>query len=260
MSVAIAPRRLTRRSDHHGYGRLRPAADEDSGALSLALPRGFRYHALDAPSPSVAVAAPPRGGAAWLHGVRYEGEDREGARLCRVVRGPLGTVRQALAVRARPGFDAAEARIGLAYRTEWVAAADLDGAATFPRQRGVAAAGGRLLIACPEGGSAGLGQLWAFTPRGPLGGLLTPLEERRVAGPFDHPALLATLPGGERTLLAAGGELRVRDGDGAEHPLARVLAGAGAITGASFASHGATLRLDVARGDAFAVRGPFTRG
>jgi hypothetical protein len=256
MSVAIAPGRLTRRSDHHGYGRVRPVADEDTGALALALPRGFRYRALATP-PSAAL---DRGGSAWLQGIRYEGEDRDDARLYRVVRGPLGSVRQALAVRMRPGFAAAEARLGLAYRTEWVAGSEPAGAATFSRHRGLAAAGGRLLIACPEGGAAGLGQLWAFTPRGPLGGLLTPLEERRVGGPFDRPALLATLAGGERTLLAAGGDLRVRDADGAEHPLARLLQPGTTVAGAAFGPDGRTLRLDLAGGGAFAVRGDFARG
>src|SRR3954462_7613029 len=100
MSVAIAPRRLARRSDHRGFGRLRPVADEDTGAVTLALPRGFRYREVE---PSA------HEGGAWLHGFRYEGA------VCRRVDGVL----QALAVRGRPGFSAGVAVAGLAYRTEW---------------------------------------------------------------------------------------------------------------------------------------------
>ncbi|HEX4690337.1 MAG TPA: hypothetical protein VH276_06570 [Solirubrobacteraceae bacterium] len=225
MSVAIAPRRLARRSDHHGYGRLRPVADDDTGAVALALPRGFHYRELSTP---VSEA-----GAARLHGVRYDGA------VCRRVDGIV----QALAVRGRPGFSAAEAIIGLAYRTEWVLPG-LPEAAALGTPHGVAAVGDRILLAAGD-------ELWAFEPRGPLGGVLNLLERRA-----DAPALVGAL--GPRAFLAAGHELRLRDADGAEHPLVRVLTG-GAVPIAARPGDG-VLRLDVAAQDAaprsFALRGP----
>jgi hypothetical protein len=224
MSVAIAPRRLARRSDHHGFGRLRPVADEDTGAVTLALPRGFRYREL-APSASDCGA--------WLHGVRYEGA------ACRRVDGVL----QSLAVRGRPGFSAGEAVAGLAYRTEWSLPGS-SAAASLGVPRGVAAAAGRLLV-------AGGDELWAFEPRGPLGGALTLLERRA-----DAAALVGAL--GPRAFVASGHELRVRDAGGAEHPLARVLA-PGAVPVAA-RLEGTSLRVDVAAATgparSFALRGP----
>ena len=225
MSVAIAPRRLARRSDHHGYGRLRPVADDDTGAVALALPRGFHYRELSTP---VSEA-----GGARLHGVRYDGA------VCRRVDGIV----QALAVRGRPGFSAAEAIIGLAYRTEWVLPG-LSEAAALGTPHGVAAVGDRILLAAGD-------ELWAFEPRGPLGGVLNLLERRA-----DAPALVGAL--GPRAFLATGHELRLRDADGAEHPLVRVLTG-GAVPIAAHLRDG-VLRLDVAAPGAahcsFALRGP----
>jgi hypothetical protein len=232
MSVAIAPRRLARRSDHHGFGRLRPVADEDTGVVALALPRGFRYRELE-PSLSPAPSPAPRGGGAWLHSVRYDDA------VCRYVDGAV----QALAVRGRPGFSAAEAVAGLAYRTEWVLPGS-SAAAALGTPRGVAAAAGRLLV-------AGAGELWAFAPRGLLGGVLTLLERRD-----DAAALVGAL--GPRIFVASGHELRVRDADGAEHPLARVLADGAVPVAARLDS--AHLRLDVAAAGAaarsFALCGP----
>jgi hypothetical protein len=224
MSVAIAPRRLARRSDHHGFGRLRPVADDDTGAVALALPRGFHYREL---------AVAPRAEGASLFGVRYEDA------ICRRVDGIV----QALAVRGRPGFSAAEAIAGLAYRTGWVLPGAPE-AAALGAPRGVAAVGGRVLLAAAD-------ELWAFEPRDPLGGVLTLLERRA-----DAPALVGALGG--RAFVAAGHELRLRDAGGAEHPLARVLAD-GAVPVAAHRD-GVQLRLDVATpGGAprsFALRGP----
>jgi hypothetical protein len=228
MSVAIAPRRLARRSDHHGFGRLRPVADDDTGAVALALPRAFRYREL-APPPALS----PWGGGAWLHSVRYEGA------VCRRVDGAV----QALAVRGRPGFSAGEALAGQAYRTEW-ALLGSSAAAALGTPRGIAAAAGRVLV-------AGAAELWAFEPRGPLGGVLTLLDRRD-----DAVALVGAL--GPRAFLASGHELRVRDADGAEHPLVRVLAD-GAVPVAARLDSG-HLRLDVAAAGAaarsFVLRGP----
>jgi hypothetical protein len=225
MSVAIAPRRLARRSDHHGYGRLRPVADEDTGAVALALPRGFHYRELSTPVSDA--------GGARLDGVRYDG----------AVRRRVDGIVQALAVRGRPGFSAAEAVIGLAYRTEWVLPG-MPEAAALGTPRGVACAGVRMLI-------AGGDELWAFEPRGPLGGVLNLLERRG-----DSPSVVGAL--GPRAFLAAGHELRLRDADGTEHPLVRVLAGGAVPVAARPGDRG--LRLDVAAAGAprrsFAVRGP----
>jgi hypothetical protein len=225
MSVAIAPRRLARRSDHHGYGRLRPVADDDTGAVALALPRGFHYRELSNPSSDA--------GGTRLHGVRYDGA------VCRRVDGIV----QALAVRGRPGFSAAEAIIGLAYRTEWVLPGTPE-AAALGTPRGLARIGDRVLLAAGD-------ELWAFEPRGPLGGVLSLLERRA-----DAPSVVGAL--GSRALLAAGHELRLRDADGAEHPLVRVLAGGAVPVGALLSGGG--LRLDVAAAGtpprSFALRGP----
>jgi hypothetical protein len=262
---ALAPRRLARRPEPRGYGRLRPVADQDTGIALLSLPRGFRYREL--PASTTQGPAAVGGGAARLDGVLYRGEDRGIACLYRVVPLERGATVQALAVRGRPGFDVAEAVPGLAYRTEWVAGEHprRAGATTFPRHAGLAAAGGRVLVCCPGGGAAGLGQLWAFQPRGPLGGVLTLAGERRVRGSFERPALLGSLPGDDRVLLAAGGEVRVRDAGGAEHPLVRVRSLPATVRGARFDPDGRTLHLDVqgehlgAPARTFAIRGPFAR-
>jgi hypothetical protein len=89
---------------------------------------------------------------------------------------------EALAVKGRPGFEAARAIGGVLYRVEWIevaapGAAREAGAAVFREPLGARAAGACIHLTCPDGAGAGHAQWWCYRPREQDGGTLSLLHE-----------------------------------------------------------------------------------
>ena len=122
---------------------------------------------------------------AQLADTRYLTHDGPEACLYRLL--PGGDL-QALAVKGRPGFDAARAIGGVLYRVEWIdvgapGAARDAGAATFRHPEGVQVAGACIHLTCPDGAGAGQGQWWCYRPREHDGGTIGLLHEWQVEPP-----------------------------------------------------------------------------
>ena len=116
---------------------------------------------------------------AQLEDMRYLTHDGPDACLYRLL--PDGHL-QALAVKGRPGFDAARAIGGVLYRVEWLdiaapGAAHDAGAARFHHPLGARAAGTCIHLTCPDGAGAGQGQWWCYRPREHDGGTISLLHE-----------------------------------------------------------------------------------
>jgi secreted PhoX family phosphatase len=154
---------------------------------------------------------------AWLRGSLYETEDRGDAAFYRLI--PNGTPRrsgdlaglggtlQALAVKARPNFDANGANPGESYPVEWVTIDEPDpeadtvrveaqgkGAAIFDRTEGIWSDKRRVYFDCTTGGEAQLGQLWEFTPHGSDGGNLRLIYESTAVEDLENPDNLVVVP------------------------------------------------------------------
>src|SRR3954452_9936022 len=110
------------------------------------------------------------------HYLTHDGPD---ACLYRLL--PDGRV-QALAVKGRPGFEAARGIGGVLYRVEWIdihapGAARAGGAAMSREPLGARAAGSCIHLACPDGAGAGRGQWWCYRPREHDGGTISLLHQ-----------------------------------------------------------------------------------
>lgn len=158
----------------HGYVFEVPATAEPRLARPLPIkPMGRFEHE--------AIAIDP------ASGVVYETEDRADGLLYRYLPDVAGDLHaggrlQALAVRARPGFDtrnwtASLVTPGDVLSVEWIDCDDVEapeddlrhrgharGAARFARGEGMWYGNGVVYFACTEGGPAKIGQIWKYTP------------------------------------------------------------------------------------------------
>jgi len=202
-------------------------ATESNGIPGMGVPHGYCFEVpADATGPVSAVPIVAAGrfaheAVAVLDGILYETEDRGDAAFYRFVpdRRPrewgdlatFGGTLEALRVRNRPNFDTDTASPGESYPVEWVtvdepnppvetggqstrAQAQAKGAALFTRTEGIWATDRRLYFDCTEGGDAGAGQLWEYTPRGRDGGELKLIFESPGADVLDAPDNLVVVP------------------------------------------------------------------
>jgi uncharacterized protein len=203
------------------------AADTDPNA---GVPHGYAFEIpadADGPVTPVPITAAGRfshEAVAMLNGIMYETEDRGDAAFYRFVpdRKPrewgdlatFGGTLQALQIQGRPNFNADEAHPGEEYPVEWVTIeepnpltdtvrqeAQSKGAAIFSRTEGIWESGGRIYFDCTDGGEAGAGQLWQYTPRGRDGGQLKLIFESPSADVLDQPDNLVVVPGTGDVLL-----------------------------------------------------------
>jgi uncharacterized protein len=154
---------------------------------------------------------------AWLDGALYETEDRTNAAFYRFVpdRRPreygdlatFGGTLEALVVSGRPNLDMNTVSQGESFRVEWVTVdepnpdtdtvreqAQAKGAAIFDRTEGIWSSDRRVFFDCTEGGEAGMGQVWEFTPRGRDGGELRLIFDSPGAGVLEQPDNLVLVP------------------------------------------------------------------
>jgi hypothetical protein len=132
---------------------------------------------------------------AQLQDTRYLTGDGPDACLYRLL--PDGRL-QALAVKGRPGFDAARATGGVLYRVEWLdvdapGAARAAGAAAFHGPDGARAAGACIHLTCPDGAGPGEGQWWCYRPREHDGGTISLLHQWQERPPAPRPRRLRAL-------------------------------------------------------------------
>jgi uncharacterized protein len=240
---------------------------------------------------------------AWLDGVLYETEDRGNAAFYRFLPGrqpreygdlaSFGGALQALVVRGRPNFLADEANPGETYPAEWVTIEEPNpltdtvrteaqdkGAAIFNRTEGIWSADRRLYFDCTEGGEAGLGQVWEYTPRGRDGGELKLVYESTSEDDLQLPDNLVVVPhSGDVWVQEDGaGEQFVRGVTrrGEIYDFARTVLSNSEFCGGCFSPDGDTFFLNQqgdrlatgetpetqpneARGFTFAIWGPFDR-
>ena len=199
---------------------------------SAGVPHGYAFEIpADATGPVTPVPITAAGrfsheAVAVLDGILYETEDRGDAAFYRFVpdRRPRewgdlatfgGTLQALKLVGAnRVNFDANEANPGESYPVEWVTIeepnpltdtvrqeAQSKGAAIFSRTEGIWEAGGRIYFDCTDGGEAGAGQLWQYTPRGRDRGNLKLIFESPSADVLDQPDNLVVVPGTGDVLL-----------------------------------------------------------
>jgi secreted PhoX family phosphatase len=204
---------------------------------------------------------------AWLRGVLYETEDRDDAAFYRFLpdREPreygdlasFGGTLQALAIRARPNFDANTANPGESYPVEWVTIEEPDpledtvrdeaqskGAAIFDRTEGIWSADRRLYFDCTTGGEAQLGQVWEYTPRGRNGGDLRLIYESTSAEDLENPDNLVVVPATGHIWLQedSSGEQFIRgvNRGGEIYDFARTLVNSTEFCGGCFSPDGRT--------------------
>jgi secreted PhoX family phosphatase len=261
----------------HGYCFEVPAgAEEQVTAIALRAMGRFVHEA---------VAVEP------ASGFVYETEDRSSAGFYRYVPARQGALAdggrlQALAVMARPNYDAASAQVvGATLPVEWVDIADPDptdaeanpsavfeqafaaGAARFRRLEGCWSGHGSIFFTSTTGGDAGEGQVWEYRPAG-AGGELTLRFESPGPECLDNPDNLTVSPRGG-LLLCEDGEgdqyLRGLTPDGRIFDFARNLANRSEFAGATFSPDGQTLFVNIQgdvlrRGMTFAIWGPWEDG
>ena len=268
-----------------------------------AQPHGYVFEVPAAATPRLAPPAPlPALGRFWHEavaidpatGLVYQTEDRGDGLVYRFVPDAPGDLRagrlQALVLASALGADttnrgdAPRIRPGEDLRARWIDLDDVDapgddlrhrghaaGAARFTRAEGMVAADGAILFACTDGGPAGRGQLWRYTPDrgepeggpGEVGGTLTLVAE--PSGP-------AGFQGIDNLCLAPWGDVvACEDGQAPNHvvgvtpagevyPLARNALNTSEVTGATFSPDGTTLFFNVQRpGLTVAVTGPWPR-
>jgi secreted PhoX family phosphatase len=263
----------------HGYGR----------------PHGYCFE-VPAGAVSPVQALPLRAMGRFVHeavcvdpksGIVYETEDQDTAGFYRFipkVRGALaaGGRLQMLAVAGRPDYDTRRRQErGRDLQVAWIDIPDPDphdaglrplavfqqgrsrGGATFGRLEGCWWHRGRAVMVSTDGGDAGLGQVWTYTP-GDGGGRLSLIFESSSEDQLRHPDNVTSTP--------RGGLLLCEDGHGPDHlrgltPTGQIFAFArnrfsdGEFAGATFSPDGRWLFVNVQRpGVTFAITGPWGRG
>jgi secreted PhoX family phosphatase len=252
-----------------------------------------------APGPIEAVPIPPLGrfsheAVAWVDGALYLTEDLTGNEVAFYRYVPDTPPRQvgdlarssgelqALRVRDAPGLGMNDGiLVGLPLGVEWVTLEEPDpegnvlreeafskGAARFTREEGVLVGNGRVYFDCPEGGSAGQGQIWEHDPRQETIRLVyTSPEADALQGPDN----LAVMPGGDILICEDPTDrlpyLRGLTGDGRVYPFARAIANSSEFCGACFSPDGSTLFVNqqgspgypepLRPGVTYAIWGPF---
>ena len=225
-------------------------------------------------------------------GIVYETEDALNAGFYRFlpdVPGELaaGGRLQMLTIKGRPGYDTRRGqRVGPSLPVIWVDIDDPDpadagtnpasvyqqgiakGAATFGRLEGCWYGDGRIFINSTNGGDLGLGQVWAYTPRGESEGELKLIFESPSAEILNAPDNICVSPRGGLVLCEdAEGEVQHIRGltpDGRIFDVARnILHGftASEFAGATFSPDGQTLFVNLqSAGITLAIWGPWERG
>lgn len=209
-------------------------ATEDNVTPGTGVPHGFAFEVpadTDGPVDAVPIRAAGRfahEATAWLDGALYETEDQGDAAFYRFVpkRRPrewgdlatFGGALQALVVRNRPKLDMNTVNPGESFPVEWVtidepnptadtvrAQAHDKGAAIFDRTEGIWASGRRVYFDCTEGGDAGVGQVWEYTPRGRDGGEVKLIFESPGEESLQNPDNLVLVPDTGDVLLQEDG-------------------------------------------------------
>jgi len=196
---------------------------ENNVAPGSGVPHGFAFEVpadTDGPVDAVPIRAAGRfshEANAWLDFALYETEDRGNAAFYRFVprRRPrewgdlatFGGTLEALVVRGRPNLDMNTVNPGESFPVEWVTIdepnptsdtvrtqAQAKGAAIFDRTEGIWASERRIYFDCTEGGEAGMGQVWEYTPRGREGGELKLIFESPGPEVLTQPDNLVVVP------------------------------------------------------------------
>ena len=224
-------------------------------------------------------------------GIVYQTEDRGTSGFYRFIPAVPGNLRaggklQMLALKDRPRYDTRTGqRMGKPLPVAWVDIADPDpanaatdalavykqgfaqGGTTFSRLEGAWYADGKIFFHATDGGDAGLGQVWQYTPRGNSGGQLMLLFESDSAEVLDAPDNVTVSP--------RGGIVICEDGDGTQYlrgltqrgdifDFARNLVNesdASELAGACFSPDGQFLFVNIqSPGYTFAIWGPWEAG
>jgi hypothetical protein len=190
---------------------------------------------------------------------------------------------QMLAIKDNPNFNT---RTGVtpfeALRVAWVDIDDPDpanaetdslavfkqgfagGGAIFTRLEGAWHGDGSIFFISTNGGSAGLGQVWRYRPRGHSGGLLSLIFESPSADVLDAPDNICVTPGGGLILCEDGSGdqfLRGLTQQGEIFNFALNVISDGEFAGATFSPDGETLFVNIqSPGMTFAIWGPWEDG
>jgi secreted PhoX family phosphatase len=236
-------------------------------------------------------------------GIVYQTEDRNirtddprpGSGFYRFIPAVPGNLRaggklQMLAIKGQTNYDTVfNQRMGKPLPVAWVDIADADpanpdgyragdglavykqgydqGGARFARLEGAWYADGSIFFHATNGGDAGLGQVWQYTPRGNSGGQLALLFESESADVLDAPDNVTVSP--------RGGIVICEDGDGTQYlrgltqrgdifDFARNLINeedASEFAGACFSPDGRYLFVNIqSPGNTYAIWGPWEQG
>ena len=268
-------------------------------ATGFAQPHGYCFEvsaAANTPVTPVALTAMGR----FVHeaiaidpatGIVYLTEDRSEAGLYRFIPTTPGTLSaggqlQMLAITGQSGYDTRTGQTRLtALPVSWVTIADPNpaaaetndaavraqglalGAARFGRLEGAFFGSGRLYVNSTNGGNAGLGQVWEYTPA-TGGGTVRLLFESTAAADLASPDNLCVSPRGQGLVLCEDGtgvqHLRGLTSDGRIFDFARnaVLGSTDQeFAGATFSPDGQTLFVNIQTpGLTFAIWGDWNRG
>jgi hypothetical protein len=190
---------------------------------------------------------------------------------------------QMLAIKDSPNFDT---RTGVTplepLRVAWVDIDDPDpanaetdslavfkqgfagGGAIFTRLEGAWYGDGSIFFTSTNGGSAGLGQVWRYRPRGHSGGLLSLIFESPGVDSLDSPDNICVTPGGGLILCEDGDDqqfLRGLTQQGEIFNFALNVLNDSEFAGATFSPDGETLFVNIqSPGITFAIWGPWEDG
>ena len=221
-------------------------------------------------------------------GIVYQTEDRGQAGFYRFIPNQPGNLAaggrlEMLAISEQPNYDTSAGQtVGVPLPVRWMEIADPDpataesntnavfdqgftqGGARFSRLEGCWYGEDSIFVSATNGGDAGLGQVWQYTPDA-FGGELLLLFESRSAAVLDGPDTITVSPTGGLLLCEDGADdqfIRGLTSDGRIFDFVRNRLNNDEFAGATFSPDGQTLFVNIQGNPAMtlAIWGPWERG